>query len=227
MINKSTDEAVQMFENATSHLLHNTFPEKKIVVMENDKVWFNEELRNLKRQRMREYGINGKSAKYFKLLNEFKDKAKVAMEKHKEKLKIDVLEGRRGSVYPSLKKLATRPGSSQNQFHLPSHTSRCLSPKESAEIIANHFSEISQEYQPLHISSLPPRVRSFLTSIDHSYPQLSVSDVQARIIKARKPLGIVPGDLPRRLVQKCADLIASPAQIIFNAITASSNYPKK
>ena len=46
-----------------------------------------------------------------------------------------------------------------------------------------------------------------------------------RIIKAKKPASIAPGDLPRKLVKTCADEIANPARIIFNTITRTATYP--
>ena len=73
---------------------------------------------------------------------------------------------------------------------------------------------------------MPPNIVAFLNTPDQSIvPRLSVNAVNKRIVKAKKPVGIVPGDLPRKLVQKCSDLIAIPATKIFNAITCTSSYP--
>ena len=66
-----------------------------------------------------------------------------------------------------------------------------------------------------------------LSSDQQQLPLLLESEVKSRIIKARKPLGIVPGDLPKKLVQKCVDVIAKPAQIIFNSITRTASYPSR
>ena len=100
------DMQISVFEKITCQLFHETFPEKRVIFMENDKPWFTEELRLLKRQRMREYSANGKSQKYVELRDIFKKKAAEAIEEHKDKLKTDVVEGRKGSLYPSLKKLS-------------------------------------------------------------------------------------------------------------------------
>ena len=40
-----------------------------------------------------------------------------------------------------------------------------------------------------------------------------------------KPKGLVPGDLPKKLVQTCKSLLAYPASVIFNQITKTSIYP--
>ena len=55
--------------------------------------------------------------------------------------------------------------------------------------------------------------------------KLSISDVHARIVKAKKPNGLVPGDLPKKLVQHCTDTLAIPASVIFNQITVSATFP--
>ena len=69
-------------------------------------------------------------------------------------------------------------------------------------------------------------VRNALESAEDSpIPYLDTASVLKRIRKARKPLGIVPGDLPKKLVQQCADEIALPATLIFNSITSTAQYP--
>ena len=46
-------------------------------------------------------------------------------------------------------------------------------------------------------------------------------------MKARKPHGEVPGDLPPKLVRHCAAIIAEPVTTIYNAITATSSFPSQ
>ena len=123
--------------------------------------------------------------------------------------------------------MSSRPGANKNgHFSLPNH--KGLSSSESAEKIADHFTKISQEYQALTISSLPPNVRLYLeSSDDEEYPLLSPVTVYSRIVKAKKPMGTVPGDLPKNIVKKCADVLSIPASIIFNQITKTASYPTK
>ena len=46
-------------------------------------------------------------------------------------------------------------------------------------------------------------------------------------MKARKPHGVVPGDLPPKLVRHCAAMIAELVTTIYNAITATSSFPSQ
>ena len=118
--------------------------------------------------------------------------------------------------------------SSVSGFSLPGHKALECSNLESAERIASHFATISQEYLPVTLSSLPPNVVCSLASADsYAVPVLCPSDVQSRIVKAKKPRGLVDEDLPKKILQKCPDLLSIPATMIFNSITKSGIYPSK
>ena len=225
--NLPVEKMVEVYQNMTSTLLSDTFPEKEIIVSPEDRPWFNEKLRRIKRQRLREYNHRGQSEKYLNLVASFDELFKSERAKYLEKIQLEVTEGKRGSTYPTLKRLALRPGeTTHGGFQLPDHAELNYSSAQSAEIIAEHFSIISQEYSPLDVSSLPPNVQSFLGNNDQSLaPKLSVRDVERKIIKAKKPNGLVPGDLPKKVVQVCASTLALPASMIFNQITEEANYP--
>ena len=78
-------------------------------------------------------------------------KKKTEISKNLDKIKAEVTEGKRGSCYPALKRLGLRPGEeTQSGFQLPEHAEHSLSSAQSAEIIANLFSAISQEYALLN-----------------------------------------------------------------------------
>ena len=220
-------EMVDTFQSTTNALFCETFPEKNIIISPEDAPWFTEELRHLKRQRQREYNRHGKSAKHLNLVKRFDEKAKLEISKYKEKITKEVLEGKRGSTYPAIKKLGIRPGEvNQSTFQLPGHIELNLSSNQSAEIIAEHFSRISQEYLPLDLMNLPPNIRNYLSCSDQTLaPILSVHEVRTRITKAKKPNGLVPGDLPRKVVQKCGDILSVPVTKIYNQITRCATFP--
>ena len=102
-----------------------------------------------------------------------------AISKYKEKLRNKVLDGEKGSSYPVLKKLCSKPGGPESSlFHLPEHVEKGLNAEQCAEIIVEHFSSISQEYDALTIYSLPPNIRSYLENINYdSIPLLTPQTV--------------------------------------------------
>ena len=69
--NLPVDQMVSEYEEILSSFLNSTCPEKRVICYENDKPWFTEKLRLLKRQRLREYSKNGKSQKYLHLKEDY------------------------------------------------------------------------------------------------------------------------------------------------------------
>ena len=86
---------VDSFQNLTNKHLKETFPTKKILVSSEDRPWFNENLRKLKRLRQREYTRHGRSPKYLKIVSNFDEKSKAEMAKYIKKVKLEVTEGKR------------------------------------------------------------------------------------------------------------------------------------
>ena len=137
-------------------------------------------------------------------------------------------QGKRGSSYSVIKKLGLRPGEVlQPSFQLPNHIMNDYSPAESAEILAEYFSSVSQEYSPLNILSLPPNIQAYLAAPTPAglIPSLSEYDVYRKLRCAKKPTSSVLGDLPRKIIQHYATLLAEPSCVIFNTITHTSVYP--
>ena len=65
--------------------------------------------------------------------------------------------------YLRIKKVGERIGEcKETGFTIPSHADKNLSKKEEADKIAEFFSEISREFEPLNIDRLPQRVKDKL-----------------------------------------------------------------
>ena len=220
-------DMVQGFQSKIQRIVEDTFPEKQITILAEDKPYFTENLRKLKRQRQREYYKHGRSNKYLNIKEKFEEKLKIEKSKYIQKIYLEVSEGSRGSIYPALKKLGLRPWQeNKSQFVLPSHADQNLSPAQSVELIANHFSLISQEYEPLDAANLPVRIQQYLTDQDQDLvPVLSTNDVYRRIVKAKKPNSSVPGDIPVKIVKAFPDILAYPVTHIYNSITQTAEYP--
>ena len=149
--------------------------------------------------------------------------------KYKEKTLDDVRNGNRSSTYSALRKLGVRPGDTgSTTFHLPAHVDRNLSPGESAEIIADHFESISQDYAPIIIEYFPPKMKDALQQPDLSVvPKLQEYEVYTKMCKVKKPNSTVPGDLPKRIVKEFCCELSSPVTVIYNAILKTLQYPRQ
>ena len=96
---------------------------------------------------MREYCRHGKSDRYNELKDKFKTKQDDAINHYTNKIINEVTEGKRSSIYKALRKLGVRRGDTiDDLFTLPEHDEENLSEEQSAERIADFFSDISQEF---------------------------------------------------------------------------------
>ena len=58
-------------------------------------------------------------------------------------------------------------------------------------------------------------------------PQLEEYEVFSKISKAKKPNSIVPGDLPKKLVQEFCVEFSTPVTVIYNSILKTLQYPRQ
>ena len=105
LVGLPVDQMVGQFEDAAARMVDETFPLKKVRIIEGDQTFFTEELRQLRRQRNRAYQRAGKSRTYFLLQNKFNEKLKCEANKYKQKILKEVSDGRMGSGYSAIRKL--------------------------------------------------------------------------------------------------------------------------
>ena len=107
----SPTDMVDVFVDTNKKLEDTVFPMKEIQVGPKDLPYFTEELRHLKRQRLRAYTAHGgKSEQYLKLKFRFENKLKNEARKYVTKIENEVFEGKRGSSYRAIRKLGNRHG---------------------------------------------------------------------------------------------------------------------
>ena len=117
---------VQAFENHTLDRIANTFQEK---------TYFTEELRPIRRQRQRIYRISGRSTKYLELKDKYNKRLKAKQDS--QKILSEVSKGKRNNSYTALRKLKSGENiSKKSSCTLPFSSSSF----ESAERLADYFS---------------------------------------------------------------------------------------
>ena len=171
-----TEQASEL-ENLLLSKLDEYCPVKTMKLGMKDKPFITEDLKKLARQRNREYLKRGKTEKYLKLRNDFKKKYKIESAKYLEKTLVELRSSKPGKVYSLLKRLGSDSFDNDgNTFTLTSHEESNYSAKQSAELIAKHFAEISGEFPPLCIDNLPSRVKEKIEAADQP-PALSDYEV--------------------------------------------------
>ena len=88
-----------------------------------------------------------------------------------------------------------------------------------AELLAEHFNQISGEFLPLDPSRDIPRTYS------SPIPNLSVQEVAKRLKIFKKPKSVVRGDLFPDLVTQFSNLLAIPLTSIYNEISRTFAWP--
>ena len=107
-------------------------------------------------------------------------------------------------------------------FTLPGH--EYLTPFESANKFAEHFSKVSKEFTPLGVDKLPVRVQNKLESPeeDSKIPTIEEYQIFEKIKQANKPKVGVPGDVPRRIVEEFSAELCTPLRKVFQSIMNSA-----
>ena len=222
----SSTTLVESFQEYCSTLTDLHFPLKTVKLTSYDKPFFTEKLRHLKRRRQREYRRSGKSEKYLEIKRCFDEAFTKAAQDYKDKIIEEVVEGKRNSAYKAIKKLGN-PSSTEESFQIPSHVDANLSAEESANLLADFFSKISQEFDPIDPSNFSPALKLKLSSATSEVPYLEEYQIYKKITAAKKPDSAVPGDLPKKVVKAFSVELATPMMIIFNKITESAEYPQQ
>ena len=208
-----------------------TSPIKKITISPYDKAWMTEELKIIRRRRQRIYRSEGRSQRYVTLKKEFDDKLKSEAAKYVDKIKKEVVEGKRGSSYSALRKLGNRDFEvlkGQENFDIPEYLENDYDDEQVSEAMAGYFSAISQEFEPIDVERFSPLIKEELDKgrQESNIPILSEHEVHAKIVKAKKPHSMVPGDIKRVLVKECSVELTPPVTRIYNEITRSKEYPR-
>jgi len=200
---------------------------KEILTTADHKPYVTEDMKLLKRSIMREYEKHGKSSKYFKLKGAFTQKLHKEVEKYRLKIETEVRNGDRSSAYSALRKLGAHSSEpSKERFELPSHSG--MTAQESAEKLADHFSYISMNYEPIKMENFSPKIRTALFAPNSmEVPTLSEYEVFKKVNKAKKPNSAVPGDIPKKILKEFTHELALPFSIIFNAILRTFQYPRQ
>jgi hypothetical protein len=143
----TTTDIVKQFETHSERMIDKAFPKKEVLVGPDDLPFYTEELRTLKRQKMRAYTRHGQnSIQYNALKAKYDDKLIKEAQKFRSKIENDVMEGRRGSSYSAIRKLGNRPGEPwrKPEFTLPRFVEENLSPLQAVSRLADYFSAVSQ-----------------------------------------------------------------------------------
>ena len=227
----TVDKMVDALEGHNKTFVDKFFPEKEILVGPEEKPYFTEELRQIKRRRQRIYAKLGRRHwKYISLKQIFDDKLKHEARKYVARIQKEVKEGKQGSCYNSIRKLGFRPNESwrKQEVSILSYAEQNFSNQEVANKLASHFSAISQTVEPLDTAKFHPALKLTLEeAVSGPKPTLSQHEVYRYIMRVQKPKSAVTGDIPRPLIRKYPFQYAAPVTKIFNQMIKTGKWPRQ
>ena len=177
----------------------------------------NPQLKNLLRKVKREFYKKRMSPKWKKIKKRYKESKRKTVQNFYSNFVKDLKITNPSKWYSMAKRLGAEQSSGGDL------TVECLagmSNQQSAEKVAEFFSQVSQEYLPLDVSKLP----AYLPA--QQPMQVSESDVAMRLLKLKMRKSTQPIDLPSKLRKQFSNELARPLTDIINSCLKNYQYPK-
>ena len=173
------------------------------------------------RARKREFLKNKASEKWIKLDIEFKKQCENEKAKYFENIVKDLKESNPGQWYSKLKRMSGQEIKRAENVLIPELEGK--SDKSQAEIIADHYAEISNSFEPLNKEDF----QEFLTKNSSSLPPtVDIGSVVQKIKSMNKKAATLEGDIPMKVIAEFAEELAFPLSNIINESLIQGVYPK-
>ena len=215
--NSAHDKAA-ILETTCIAALDRFLPTKTVTFTSDDSPWITPQIKTAIRQRKREFSKHRRSQKWQSLNEKVLLKIGKAKRKYYSNMVEDLKSSNKKQWYSKLKRI-----SSYDQ-HLtdPVQVSEICeySDQEQAEMIANCFSKISQEYDALISSDivLPPFTEA-------SIPHITQKEVLRILETIKTKVSTSPGDIPATIVKKFAGQLSKPVTDILNTSIKTGQWP--
>ena len=135
-----------MFQNILIKVLDEIFPEKTRKISNDDQPWITHRLKVLDRKRKRIYRKERKSEKWIEINKLFKKEMKTAKSSFYKKTVADLKIRKPAQWYSTLKRITSHD---QTNREVNIEEINHLSDQAQVELIAEKFSSIQNEYEPL------------------------------------------------------------------------------
>ena len=176
-------------------------------------------LKRLDRRRKRIFHKERKSNKFRRLNKKFKNEVKLAKQDFYKK-NIAVLKTKKpGQWYSCLKQITSYD---QHRYQQPNVDEiRHKTDQEQAELIADQFAKIPNEYDSLNTKdSKAPRFDL------KDVPKFQASKVWLALSELDTNKATIPGDFPAKLIKHFAEYLSEPLTDILNTSVSRGEYPQ-
>ena len=184
---ETVDEKSEIFQNILLQKVEEFLPQKIRKISSDDQPFCTEKMKYLKRLKSREYHKNRRSIKWRDLSTKYKKEVAQAKKDYFKNIIKDLKNSKIGQWYSKLKWLCSYDQKKSEPTIVESI--KHLSDKEQAEIIADKFSKVSQEYEPLSKDDID--IPEFDKS---SIPLFKPEQVQKHLEKVKTNKSVPPGE---------------------------------
>ena len=208
----------KIFQNVLLQALDEFLPEKTRKISSDDQPWITHKLKMLDRKRKRIFHKERRSDKW-KLLNKiFKQEVKSAKAQFYKKTVADLKTKSPSQWYSCLKRITS---SDQQNEQINIDEISHLTDQEQAELIAEKFSSIPNEYDALKTEDI-----SVPSLSSEDIPQFHPAQVWQILAQLKTNKSTVSGDFPAKLIKHFAAYIAEPLSDIINTGIRRGEYPQ-
>ena len=207
---ETVDEKSEVFQNLLLMKIEEFLPQKRRKVSNVDQPFCTEQMKRLKRLKSREYQKHRRSLKWRDLNYRYKKEVSSAKKRYYKNIIKDLKTSNINHWYSKLKRLCSYDQEKLEPVIVDSI--KHLSIKEQAEAIADKFSKVSQEYEPLQKEDI--KIPDF---DEMSIPKFNPIDVQANLEKIKANKSVPPGDIPPKLTKLFAAQLSVPFCDIINS----------
>ena len=207
---------VEKFQLVLDSLMDKHFKTKTVVRSEKDPPWLNQKIKNMIKKRRRVYDREGRSKKW-------KEMKKASDELCRKRCKAFIDRQKQVRSAANASRAFFRNVKAFDSKEKPVvFDVRDLFPGQEdqpvAESLADHFNAISNEFNGLQDTVIPP-------SAPNSLAMLTPHDVIERLRDFKKPKSMVNGNIFPKLVNRAAPALALPLTHIYNSISLSQSWP--
>ena len=195
------------------------FPIQSSKFSNDDKPWFTKDLKSLDRRRKREFYKHQKSPTWIRINTEFLEKCKHAKEKYYTDTVKDLKESNPGQWHSKLKRMSGQEDVRSADVKI--EVLENCTVENQAGIIADHYSKISNQYDPINKDDFPD-----YTAKNFTPPTIFPWEVVKIIQSLNKKAATVPGDIPVKLLAEFSVELATPLAHIYNSCLEHGTYPE-
>ena len=215
---KCANSKAEMLQNLFLSKCNEYFPEKTRIISSNDQPYFSHKLTKLRRKKNREYKSHRRSTRWISLEKIYQMELSKAKKMFYRKRIKALRKAKPGKWYSELKKL-TNFDQLKNEV-MEVESIKDLPASEQAELIADNFSKVANEYDKLKTEDI--NIPEF--SVE-DIPQFSESDVELVLSEMDPNKSNVKGDIPVKLLKNFSKYFAKPVKDLLNSSIRQGRWP--